>query len=485
MVASTKLYDILGVNPTDDTATIKKAYRKKAMKYHPDRHSSADEKTKKEAEDKFKEISNAHDVLSDDKKRNIYDQLGDEGLQRAASEAGMNAGGMPDIIAELLRRGGVGGVGGGFPFNMGGMGGSNRETPRKNNTMAKVAITLEDAYKGCKKTIPRRWQRKCPSCDGCGAANKSDIVTCAGCNGQGMRVEIIRHPMGIIQQQRSCQACHGKGKTIKNGAECVTCNGKKVVHEDKEYKIRFPAGIKDGNTCEFKEEGEWDPEWPGNKPMGDMIFMVRIQYDMQTCPYKLEGGHHLVLRKSISLRDALTGVRFGIRTMDDRVVMITSDKILQSGDCLVVKDEGMPIMSKSATSMEYDEDEDNSIKDKDGSRGDLHIYIEVVYPTDRTINKIVDKEKMEKTMSLLFRENPTTKVLDGRFHDKIGIPTTQLDKIKTQNMGEIGMPKVTLRYKVDGSPTMDEDGKNGNNGGLDESDTEGDNMGGGPQCVHQ
>lgn len=483
MVASTKLYDILGVDPGADTATIKKAYRKKAMKYHPDRHSSASVEDKKVAENKFKEISNAHDVLSDEKKRQIYDQLGDEGLQRAAADAGMNGGGMPDIIAELLRRGG------GFPFNMGGMGGGGRSgggMPGKNNTAAEIGITLEEAYKGCTKRIPRRWQRRCPNCDGCGAARKEDIIECAGCNGQGVRIEVIRHPMGIIQQQRSCSACSGKGKSIKSGSECGKCLGKKVIHEDKEYKIRFPAGTKDGCTCEFKGEGEWDPVWPLNKPLGDIIFVARLQYDTNNCPYKLEGGHHLVLRKSISLRDALTGVNFAIKTMDDRYVMVSSDKILQSGDCLVVKGEGMPKMTQPIKNTDMEDDELESEEPEIGEKGDLHIYIEVVYPTDRTINKIVDREKMEKTMSLLFRENPTTKVLDGRFHEMIGIPPSRLEDMK---IGEqtIGKPEVTLRYKIDGPPPMDDSSSSSGNRGRTGSgvgDDDEENMNG-PQCVHQ
>lgn len=463
MVVSTKLYDILGVDPKADTVTIKKAYRKKAMKYHPDRHSSAESADKKKAEDKFKDISNAYDVLCDEKKRQVYDQLGDEGLQRAAADAGMSDGGMPDIISELLRRGG-------FPFNMGGMG--RRPQQSKSDTMAEISISLMDAYLGCTKTVPRRWQRKCPSCDGCGAARKEDVVECTNCNGRGVRVEIIRHPMGMLQQQTSCHPCKGKGKTIASGSECESCDGKRIIYENKQYDIKLPAGVQDGNTCEFEGEGEWDPQWTNDKPLGNMIFIIRIQYDTNVCPYKLEGGYHLVLRKSISLRDALCGIDFGIETLDKRLIRVYTDKMLQSGDCLVVENEGMPILAGK-----------NS-----GKRGNLHIYIEVVYPTDRTVNKIVDKDKLEKTMSLLFRENPTTKQLDGRFHDIIGIPTDTLNKNATHNHNPtpIETPSVSLRPKQDGPPPMDDDNSSpGNRSRSSRDNDEGVTMEGGPQCAHQ
>lgn len=403
MVASTRLYDILGIDTNANEAAIKKAYRKKAMKYHPDRHSSSTPDEKTAAEEKFKEISGAYDVLSDTRKRQIYDQLGEEGVQQAAAEAGVHDGpgiNIADIIGNL------------FPGMGGGMGGNRRRsTPsRKENTVAELPIKLQEVYLGCTKVIPRKWQKRCDGCNGRGAMKESDVINCADCNGQGVQVHMQQVGPGmIVQNQRNCPACSASGKRVAKGCECSKCKGKKIIMVDMQHEIKLPAGIRDGHQATFANEGNWNSNWNANHPEGDMIFVIRVVYDKETCPYRMEGDH-LILRKAVSLCDALRGVDFGVKTIDGRVLHIQSDQMLQTGDCLVIKGEGMPIL-----------DETNH---EQNGKGDMRVYIRVVYPRDRTVNKVADKEKIKKTMQMLFRENPTTAELDGRFHDTIGIDTT-------------------------------------------------------------
>lgn len=469
MVVSTKLYDILGVDSNADDATIKKAYRKKAMKYHPDRHSSSNDVEKKAAEDKFKEISSAYEVLSDQRKRQIYDQLGDEGIQQAAAEAGME--GHPFNMSDL-----IGNLFGGFP----GMRKDNRQ-PVKQDTMAELSITLEEAYLGCTKTIQRKWHKRCDICNGRGVGDPSNIINCKPCNGRGSIIET--HQMGhmIMQQQRPCHQCRGRGKFIKPGSECNTCKGEKVIQKDIQHEIRLPAGARNGYQAKFIGEGDWNPEWSDNQPIGDMVINIRIVYNKDKCPYKLEGDH-LALHKAISLCDALRGMEFGVKTMDGRKLLIKNDKMLQTGDCLIVKDEGMPIIEGPNA----------------GGRGDLRIYIRVVYPHNRSVNNIADKDKINKTMKLLFRDDPTTAELDGRFHDKIGLPIPSIPQTSNTTI------KTTTTYNdsnnndwdtpvVEHIPAVDSP-----NGYVDENNSYSNNKmndsmhgprsmadGGEPQCVHQ
>lgn len=482
MVVSTHLYDILGVSPDADNSAIKKAYRKKAMKYHPDRHSGSTEEEKKKTEEKFKEISGAYDVLSDERKRKVYDQLGEEGVKQAAAEAGMQDG--PDFnIADLM--GHLFGGGGGMPFGMGGMGGmggmpgmgrSNGpnfrpQQPRKMDTMAELVITLEEAYLGCTKTIPRKWSKQCGECSGRGAINKDDVISCNVCKGQGVQIKMQQvRPGMVMQSQCQCQKCRGSGKQIKEGAECSGCNGRKVVVEDHQHEIRLPPGIRDGHQAKFSGEGNWEAEWPSNQQIGDMIFVIRIQYNKNTCPYRLEGDH-LVVRKALSLYDALRGADFGIRTIDNRLLHIQSDKMLQTGDCLIVKGEGMPIIEGAQS----------------GCSGDLRIYIKVVYPKDRTVNKVADKEKLNKTMQLLFRDNPTTKELDGRFHDVIGVPVDSTiqnsqNTNSTTQSGSVEMETPTVEHRPMVDDPANDDMEEMTNNSRSRPAMADEGM---PQCAHQ
>lgn len=248
MMSKRDYYEILGVakGATDDE--IKKAYRKLAMKYHPDRVSTLPDAEKKASEEKFKELQEAYAVLSDSSKRQMYDQYGHEAVGGNSAAGGGGFGG------------GFGGAG--FDVNdifesfFGGRGGSSSRGGQYNGAMRgsdleyRIQITLEEAAFGCDKEIKFARTESCSSCDGKGTKNASDVVTCGTCKGQGQ--VIMRQ--GFFQVQQECPTCHGRGKTIKN--PCNSCHGNGLVKENKTIKVTIPAGIDNGATLRVSGEGE-------------------------------------------------------------------------------------------------------------------------------------------------------------------------------------------------------------------------------------
>jgi DnaJ family protein A protein 2 len=216
MPKDTKFYDILGVSSSADENEIKKAYRKLAMKYHPDRNQD-----KELANEKFKEISHAYEILSDPQKKEVYDRYGEEGLQGEGGGAGMSA---EDLFSHLF--------GGGF-----GGGRSQQRGPRKGKDMAHgLKVSLEDLYKGKTSKLALQKQVLCQACEGRGG-KAGAVQTCKGCNGRG--VKIIMRQMGpmIQQMQQTCPDCNGEGETIRDADRCKVCYGRKVGNERKVYCV--------------------------------------------------------------------------------------------------------------------------------------------------------------------------------------------------------------------------------------------------------
>lgn len=396
MVVDTKYYDLLGVKPNVDEQTLKKAYKKSAMKYHPDRVQ--DPTKKEEAESKFKEISEAYSVLSDKDKRRIYDQVGVEGMKQSGGPGSDGPGINPfDIFNQMF--GGGGGVGG-HPFASmfgGGGGGRGRGGPSSQgpipkpspNKIEKLTITLQDAYlgKSMDKTISRNV--KCHSCDGCGAKSKSDIITCSGCDGTGHSVSIKRTAFGIVQSMGQCAQCNGKGKSIKPGASCLKCKGVKYVREPKTFKLQIPSGTNNNVKMILKNESDWLPEY---LYVGDLI--IEIVVDESNSDFKTDGGINLVLNKRISLVDSLCGVDFGIRHLDNHIVGIDYKGIIKSNDIIRVKGEGMSVLPQEKG------------KYKGVSKGDLLIVFQIDYPTEfndqqkEIIRKVIPQSRIVQSANI-------------------------------------------------------------------------------------
>jgi len=304
-----KYYDLLGVEKDATESQIKKAYRKLALQNHPDRGGDPE---------KFKAISQAYEVLSDDEKRKLYDQYGEEGIENGGG-GGSNA---DDI----------------FSMFFGGGGGRRGPTgPKKGEDLVHpLRVNLDDLYNGktCRLAINR--DKICEACEGRGGGEGCER-DCMDCDGQGVRTELRQIGPGMIQQSRSvCPACRGQGKILNEKDRCNECKGKKVVKERKVQEIHIEKGMRNGQKITITGEAD---EAPGTVP-GDVVFVV------QEKPHDLfkRKGADLLLRKTISLGEALTGKVFTINHLDGRVlkVEIVPGDVVEPNSVKMIQGEGMP-----------------------------------------------------------------------------------------------------------------------------------------------
>ena len=254
-------YEVLGVSKSATPDEIKKAYRKLAMKYHPDRNHEPG------AEDKFKEINEAYEVLSDEKKRATYDQFGHAGMDGAFGQGGGFSGGFTDF-------GDLGDIFGSFFGGGFGGGGSRRSSnqPRQGqDRYMQMRIDFMDSIFGKTETISLDVDETCKHCNGSGAESPSDVQTCPTCHGSGYVMSQQRTPFGVIQQQSVCPDCHGTGKIIKD--KCPDCRGTGYISNRKKIKVSIPAGIDNGQSIRIRDKGE-----PGTNggPRGDLLVEVNV-----------------------------------------------------------------------------------------------------------------------------------------------------------------------------------------------------------------
>ncbi|KAJ1976612.1 Type I HSP40 co-chaperone [Dimargaris cristalligena] len=315
MVKETKLYDSLGVDPSATDSEIKKAYRKLALKYHPDKNPNEGEK--------FKEISHAYEILSDGEKREIYDRAGEEGLNGGGMEGGMTA---EDLFSHFF-----GGGGGGFG------GGGRRGQPagprRGKDTAYVLKVSLEELYKGKTTKLAFNKTILCSKCDGKGG---KDVRTCSGCNGQGIKVT-LRHLGPMVQQiQQTCSECNGAGQIIPEKSRCKGCNGQKTVSERKVFEVHVDKGMKDGQKIVFNGEADQAPD----TIPGDVVIVV----EEKPHPYLKRKGDDLYYDAKIDLLTALAGGKFHLKHLDDRklVVNILPGEVIKPGDTKCITGEGMP-----------------------------------------------------------------------------------------------------------------------------------------------
>lgn len=352
MVKATKLYDLLGVAPGASESELKGAYRKLALKYHPDKNP--------EAGDKFKEISHAYEVLSDPHKREIYDQYGEEGLNGEGGP-GMSP---QDIFSQFF--------GGGF-FG-GAFGGQGRQRgPRRGADMDfALGCTLEDLYRGKTTKIAVQRQKICEKCDGKGG--KADSVkTCPGCNGSGVRVTIRQMGPMIQQMQSACNECSGEGEIIKEKDRCKECHGKKVVQEKKVHEVFVEKGMSDGQRIKFSGEAD---QAPGVVP-GDVVVIIN---EKEHAFFKRH-GKDLHCKVKIDLVTALAGGSFTIKHLDDRILegTILPGEVIKPDEVRIIEGEGMPEHKRPF------------------SKGDLYVQFELVFPPSRW----ADEETIKRLESIL------------------------------------------------------------------------------------
>ena len=263
-------YEVLGIAKGASEDEIKKAYRKQAKKYHPDLHPGD-----KEAEEKFKEVNEAYEILSDADKRARYDQFGHAGVDPnyGAGAGGGFGGGFAGFDGDID----LGDIFGSF-FG-GGFGGGRRQAnpnaPRRGaDIRVSVALSFMEAAHGCTKTVPVNHQDTCPECGGSGAAKGTSPETCPDCGGRGTVTTQTRTPFGVMQSQRPCSRCGGRGKIIKT--PCRKCSGTGRVSSSKKLEVKIPAGIDDDQSLAMRGLGD---KGLNGGPAGDVIVIVTVRPD--------------------------------------------------------------------------------------------------------------------------------------------------------------------------------------------------------------
>lgn len=344
-------YEVLGVARGATEEEVKKAFRKLAMKYHPDKNPD-----NKESEAKFKEINEAYEVLSDSEKRNLYDQFGHAGVnQNAGGFGGGGAGGFgdfggfEDILSEMF--------GGGFG---GARSGARRNGPVKGADLrVDLTITFEEAAFGVEKNIEFYRTEDCQTCGGTGAESGSKVNTCTQCNGQGEVKYAQRSLFGETISIRPCSACGGTGKTIEK--PCHTCKGRGKVKKKRAIDIKIPAGVSVGNQLTLRDEGDL-----GSKggPRGDVYVVLRV---LSHAIFKRD-GNDIFCDVEITYTQAVLGDEIIVPTLDGKV----SYKIPEgttSGKTFRLKGKGVPVLNGYG-------------------RGDQYVRVIIKVPT-----KLNDKQK--------------------------------------------------------------------------------------------
>jgi molecular chaperone DnaJ len=324
-------YNLLGVSSGASDDEIKKAYRKAAHKFHPDKEGGD--------EAKFKEVNEAYQVLSDPKKRKLYDQFGEAGVNSAGGHGGGGAGGMnwEDIMRAQQQQGGHGGV----EFDMGDIfseffGGGRRGRGRQKRQQRghdiemDVEVTFSEAAFGVKKTVELYKGVKCSTCSGNGAEPGTPIETCETCKGSGTVTQVQNSFFGQVRTQNVCTACSGEGKTIKE--KCSNCQGNGIEKKETKLEIDVPAGIDDGQTIRVTSQGEAGPK--GSQP-GDLFINVHVTPQDE---FERE-GETVISHVALPYSTLVLGDKIPVNTLDGEVTLKVPAGT-ESGTALRLKGKG-------------------------------------------------------------------------------------------------------------------------------------------------
>lgn len=325
-MAKRDYYEVLGVQKGASADEIKKAYRKKAIQYHPDKNPGD-----KEAEEKFKEAAEAYEVLSDESKRARYDQFG-----HAAFEGGAGGGGfsmnMDDIFSMFGDVFGGHFGGGGSPFSsfFGGGGGGSRQTVGS-NLRVRVKLTLQEVANGCEKKLKVRHDVLCEHCNGTGAKDPNSVQTCPDCGGRGYVIRQQRSILGMMQTQQPCSRCGGTGQIIRD--KCPFCSGTGVERKEEVISVKIPAGVQAGMQLTVRGKGNA----VRNGIPGDLYVLIEEEEQADL----MRNGNDLIYNLLLDLPTAVLGGAVEIPTVDGKV-KVKIEKGTQPGKMLRLRGKGLP-----------------------------------------------------------------------------------------------------------------------------------------------
>ena len=332
-MAKRDYYEVLGVDRNASANDIKKAYRKLAIQYHPDKQHDKSDAEKKEAEEKFKEAAEAYSVLSDADKKARYDQFGHEGLGGAGgfSGAGMDMNDIFSMFGDIFGgRGGFGGFGG-----FGGGGGS--AAPQKfrgSDQRVKVKLTLQEIANGVTKKFKLKKYVPCTHCGGTGAEGNA-TETCPDCKGTGRVIRTQQSFFGMMRTEAACPRCNGEGKIIKN--KCTHCNGDGIVMGEEVVEVQIPAGVMDGIQLSMRGKGNAGKR---NGIPGDLLILV----EEESHPELLRDENDLIYNLLLDIPTAILGGFAEIPTIDGKA-KVTIDPGTQPGKVLRLRGKGLPTLN--------------------------------------------------------------------------------------------------------------------------------------------
>jgi len=352
-------YEVLGVSRSASDRDVKQAFRKLARQYHPDVNKEPG------AQEKFQSIARAYEVLSDSEKRARYDQFGEAGVDGMGRGPDMSSVNLEDILGDVFSSFFGGSAGGGMPGGMGGMGGmpggfggrgrqqrTNRGPQKGSDLQCEIELPFETACFGGERVIQVKREEKCDTCDGKGTKPNVGNTTCTTCGGQGVTMQVMQTPLGVMQTQGVCQACGGSG--INPSALCSSCKGKGTTPQVKDVTVKVPAGCADKN--QLRVRGDGDKGAKGGAP-GDLYISVRVA----THPDFEREGFDIYTESAISVFDAILGTTVEIKTIDGPAE-IRVPAGTQPETRMRIKSRGVPKLGKP------------------GERGDHYITMKVQIP---------------------------------------------------------------------------------------------------------
>lgn len=370
-------YELLGVDKNASKDEIKKAFRQLARKYHPDVNDAAD------AEERFKEIGKAYEVLSDDDKRAVYDRYGEQGLNSqgfGSSQFDFGFGGLDDIFSSLFG-----------DFDFGGFGGGARQNPNAPRKGSDLRLDLEidfmEAFSGVEEEIEIAHLEECTKCHGSGSEPGTKKVSCPTCQGTGQIKQVTRTMMGHFTQVSPCPNCHGAGTIIES--PCSECKGEGRVSKKKKITIKIPKGVESG--VKMRVSGAGDAGKNGG-PTGDLYVVIYVK------EHEIfhRDGANLYLEQPISPAQAALGDTLTIPTMEAETTLKLHAST-QHGEVFKIKNEGMPYLNNPS------------------QRGDLFVKIEIVVP--KNLSK--DEQKLYQQLLEIEhnngKKNPLFEKLKSRF----------------------------------------------------------------------